>query len=410
MALAVFLSFLVYLGWEGGTAGTALVDGLKDLVGQVHVLVPVALLAAGAIVVMRPVLPAVRPFRTAAACLLLSCCLAFAAGTFGLGGISAAREDRGGLLGEWLYEGTSTLLGSVGAHIDRDRRLPRRRAAAHGREHRGRAQGHRRPGDHDRPPRPRARRAGALGGHHAHAHRARGARRARDVRVHRGQPPAGARAGQGGLLVRLGSLPRPLRGRGAGGGRPEPEPQLELEPPRTRRGAGGGAAPRGGPRDRRARRDARRAGPPGGRGGPHARRPLPRLGHRLAGVRLDDPRPALPDPLDGRREPARHGRAGEDRRPARRGAGPLRRAGAGHRHGRGPAHHPLRAPARARHQGRQGRAAQGRPRLRAGRLRHPHPRPDPRQAGRRRRGPERAPPHRPPRRRPPGRRPRAGRR
>ena len=117
VALAVFLSFLVYLGWEGGTAGTALVDGLKDLVGQVHVLVPVALLATGAIVVMRPVLPAVRPFRTAAACLLLSCCLAFAAGTFGLGGISAAREDRGGLLGEWLYEGTSTLLGSVGAHV-----------------------------------------------------------------------------------------------------------------------------------------------------------------------------------------------------------------------------------------------------------------------------------------------------
>ena len=117
VALAVFLSFLVYLGWEGGTAGTALVDGLKDLVGQVHVLAPVGLLAAGAILVMRPVLPAVRPFRAAAACLLLSCCLAFAAGTFGLGGISEAKEDRGGQLGEWLYEGTSTLLGSVGAHV-----------------------------------------------------------------------------------------------------------------------------------------------------------------------------------------------------------------------------------------------------------------------------------------------------
>jgi S-DNA-T family DNA segregation ATPase FtsK/SpoIIIE len=117
VAVAVFLSFLVYLGWEGGTAGTALVDGLKDLVGQVHVLAPVALLAAGAILVMRPVLPAVRPFRAAAACLLLSCCLAFAAGTFGLGGIGEAKEDRGGLLGEWLHEGISTLLGDVGAHV-----------------------------------------------------------------------------------------------------------------------------------------------------------------------------------------------------------------------------------------------------------------------------------------------------
>ena len=38
----------------------------------------------------------------------------------------------------------------------------------------------------------------------------------------------------------------------------------------------------------------------------------------------------------------------------------------------------------------QGRPAQGRPRLRAGRHRHPHPRADPRQAGGRRRGAQRA--------------------
>ena len=50
------------------------------------------------------------------------------------------------------------------------------------------------------------------------------------------------------------------------------------------------------------------------------------------------------------------------------------------------------------HQGREGHRAHQRPRLRAGLDRHPHPGPDPRQAGRRRRGPERAPPHRPPRR------------
>ena len=57
----------------------------------------------------------------------------------------------------------------------------------------------------------------------------------------------------------------------------------------------------------------------------------------------------------------------------------------------GPAHHPLRAAPGARAQGRQGRAAQGRPRLRAGGDRHPHPRADPRQAGRRRRGAQRPP-------------------
>src|SRR5829696_7087901 len=99
VALAVFLAFLVYLGWEGGTAGTALVDGLKDMIGAVHVVAPAALLAAGAVLVLRPVLPAVRPFRAAALCLLLSSCLALAAGTFGLGGGSEAKEDRGGQLG-----------------------------------------------------------------------------------------------------------------------------------------------------------------------------------------------------------------------------------------------------------------------------------------------------------------------
>ena len=62
------------------------------------------------------------------------------------------------------------------------------------------------------------------------------------------------------------------------------------------------------------------------------------------------------------------------------------------RHGRRPAHHPLRAAPRARHQDEQGRPAQGRPRLRARRDRHPHPRADPRKDGRRRRGPQPAPP------------------
>ena len=80
VALAVFLAFLVYLGWEGGEAGGGLVDGLQRLVGAVHYVVPVGLLAAGAVLVLRPVLPAVRPFRAAAACLLLSSCLALAAG------------------------------------------------------------------------------------------------------------------------------------------------------------------------------------------------------------------------------------------------------------------------------------------------------------------------------------------
>jgi S-DNA-T family DNA segregation ATPase FtsK/SpoIIIE len=116
VALAIFLAFLVYLGWDGGQAGGALVDGLRRLVGAVHYLIPVALLASGAVLVMRPVLPAVRPFRAAGACLFVAGCLGLAAGTLGIGG-GAAVEDKGGLVGDWLYELTSTLLGDVGSHI-----------------------------------------------------------------------------------------------------------------------------------------------------------------------------------------------------------------------------------------------------------------------------------------------------
>jgi S-DNA-T family DNA segregation ATPase FtsK/SpoIIIE len=111
VAIAIFLAFLVYLGWDGGQAGSGLVDGLRDLVGEMHYVVPVALLATGAVIVMRPVLPAVRPFRAAAACLGVAGCLGLEAGTLGLG------PGDGGLMGEQLYELTSSLLGEVGAHI-----------------------------------------------------------------------------------------------------------------------------------------------------------------------------------------------------------------------------------------------------------------------------------------------------
>jgi len=116
VACAIFLAFLIYLGWEGGAAGGWLVDGLRRLVGEMHYLVPVALLAAGAVLVMRPVLPAVRPFRVAAACLFAAGCLGLAAGTLGIGGAEGAADD-GGLVGEGLHELTSTALGDVGTHI-----------------------------------------------------------------------------------------------------------------------------------------------------------------------------------------------------------------------------------------------------------------------------------------------------
>src|SRR3954447_23928045 len=60
VAAAVFFAFLIWLGWDGGRAGGWAVEGLRWLVGAVHYAVPVALMAAGAIVVLREFLPAVR--------------------------------------------------------------------------------------------------------------------------------------------------------------------------------------------------------------------------------------------------------------------------------------------------------------------------------------------------------------
>src|SRR3954471_20293850 len=124
VALSVFLAFVLYGGWEGGRAGQALLDGLGWLVGRIRFLAPPAFMAAGAVLVLRPVLPAVRPFRSGGACLFAALTLALAAGTFGLGpGGGAVHWDRfwvgprGGLVGEGLYWATSTLVGDLGAHI-----------------------------------------------------------------------------------------------------------------------------------------------------------------------------------------------------------------------------------------------------------------------------------------------------
>jgi len=124
-AAGVFVAFPLYLAWDGGAGGSLLVNGLQRGFGRVAYVVPIGLVAAGAILVLRPVLPAVRPFRAAGACLLLALTLAFAAGTLGLGEgpvragdwHAATLDARGGALGEALYTGVSSVAGSFGSHI-----------------------------------------------------------------------------------------------------------------------------------------------------------------------------------------------------------------------------------------------------------------------------------------------------
>ncbi|MEA2340103.1 MAG: segregation ATPase FtsK/SpoIIIE, family, partial [Solirubrobacteraceae bacterium] len=125
VAAGVFLAFPLYLGWAGGAAGSGVVDGLAWLVGEVRYTGPVALVAAGALLVLRPVLPTLRPFRAGALVLLVALVLAVSAGTLGLGPsgehgpfwVRATFEARGGVVGEGVFWVATKLLGTIGAHI-----------------------------------------------------------------------------------------------------------------------------------------------------------------------------------------------------------------------------------------------------------------------------------------------------
>src|SRR3954470_14232532 len=123
VATAIFFAFVIYLGWDGGEAGDGAVEGLRIAIGAVHYIVPAALMAAGAILVLRPVLAAIRPFKAGAVCLFAALTLGLAAGTAGLGPgagppawQAAWVKPRGGVVGGGLYWLTSTPLGDLGAH------------------------------------------------------------------------------------------------------------------------------------------------------------------------------------------------------------------------------------------------------------------------------------------------------
>lgn len=124
--LAVYLVFVLYFGWQGGRLGTGFSEGLTYLFGLVAYLTPVALFAAGGILMFRPALASTKPLRAGAAFLLAGLLLAFAAGTFGLAGgrgdgvvyfDSGWFPGHGGVIGEGMYWAFATLLQPFGAHL-----------------------------------------------------------------------------------------------------------------------------------------------------------------------------------------------------------------------------------------------------------------------------------------------------
>ncbi len=127
VAMAVFFALVFYAGWDGGKVGEAFADGFVWLFGGVGYLVPIALFTAGAVLVVGPMLPTVRPFKAGGLMLLGALMLGLAAGTFGLGPDHPARDaafetpawfrHHGGAVGEGLFWVARTLFQEIGAHI-----------------------------------------------------------------------------------------------------------------------------------------------------------------------------------------------------------------------------------------------------------------------------------------------------
>src|SRR5215211_4162776 len=125
VAFAAFFACVFYLGWAGGEVGEAMADGILLLFGGVGYLAPVALFATGAVLVLRPMFPTVRPLRAGGLCLVAALTLGLAAGSLGLGPGHAPHDtfdaaylrEHGGLVGEGLYWIARTLFQEIGAHL-----------------------------------------------------------------------------------------------------------------------------------------------------------------------------------------------------------------------------------------------------------------------------------------------------
>jgi DNA segregation ATPase FtsK/SpoIIIE, S-DNA-T family len=126
VAFAAFFACVFYLDWAGGEVGEALAGAILFMFGGVGYAAPVLLFAAGALIVVRPIVPALHPLKTGAACLVCGLMLGLAAGSLGLGPGDTHRDGfldphylkhHGGLVGESLFWTSSKLFSTAGSHI-----------------------------------------------------------------------------------------------------------------------------------------------------------------------------------------------------------------------------------------------------------------------------------------------------
>ncbi|MEJ7875419.1 MAG: DNA translocase FtsK 4TM domain-containing protein, partial [Solirubrobacterales bacterium] len=126
IAMGVYASFVLYLGWDGGRVGAWLESALEFTVGQVAYIVPLLVFSLGLALIARPMIQAPRALNAGALLVLLALLLAFSAGTLGLGPDRPVRDGyfdpeffrtHGGAIGESLYWASTTLFQRLGAQI-----------------------------------------------------------------------------------------------------------------------------------------------------------------------------------------------------------------------------------------------------------------------------------------------------
>src|SRR3954447_3055331 len=126
VAFASFFACVFYLDWAGGEVGEALAGAILFMFGGVGYAAPVLLFAAGAMIVIRPMVPALHPLKTGVACLVCALMLGLAAGSLGLGPGDTYRDGfldphylkhHGGLAGEALFWTSAKLFSTAGSHI-----------------------------------------------------------------------------------------------------------------------------------------------------------------------------------------------------------------------------------------------------------------------------------------------------
>ena len=126
VALGLYLGLVLYGDWNGGRVGGWSETGLSYAFGKVAYVVPIALAAWGASLMLRPFIKAPAAVNAGGILVLCALLLAFAAATAGLGPDRPLRHDyfeprfyteHGGAAGEGLYWATTTLFQRIGAHI-----------------------------------------------------------------------------------------------------------------------------------------------------------------------------------------------------------------------------------------------------------------------------------------------------